>query len=324
MRSPASLWLLLLILPIAYVMFHNFRYGRRELGRFKGRGAVENLFDVFTIKWFFTSLFFIFFVLFAVLSLVGFRTSREQPEEVPTEVDVMFVVDISRSMLAEDVRPNRLNRSKAIMRGIIDRVPRSRFGITVYKGGSYTLVPVTEDRSSVGSALDLLSPSLFSSPGTDMEEGIRAGLGGFPMKEERRKVMILLSDGESHRGRPGEAASEVGEKGVLLHVLGMGTEKGGIIPLSETEYLTDENGEQVVSRLRESLLERMAESGKGVYVRVTDSESLSSILDRLELAAQDREIRYRIEGKYKSLLLISLIFLLLSILVKVVPWRGSL
>jgi hypothetical protein len=107
-------------------------------------------------------------------------------------------------------------------------------------------------------------------------------------------------------------------------VLGVGTEEGGRIPLSESEYLTNENGEQVVSRLRESLLGRMAETGKGAYVKVTDSESLSSILDRLELGAQDGKIRYRIEGKYKSLLLISLIFLLLSILVKVVPWRGSL
>ena len=324
MRSPESLWILLVLVPLAYVMFHNYKYGRRELGRFKGRGAVENLFDVFTIKWFFTSLFFLFFVLFAVLSLVGFRSSREQPEEVPAEVDVMFVVDLSRSMLAEDVRPSRLDRSKAIIRGIIDRVPHSRFGITVYKGGAYSLVPVTEDRSSVGSALELLSPYLFSSPGTNMEEGIRAGLNGFPMKENRRRVMILLSDGESHRGRPVEAASRAGEDGVIIHVLGMGTEEGGRIPLSDSEYLTDKNGKQVVSSLRESLLERMAESGKGAYVRVTDSQSLSSILDRIEIGAQDGKIRYRIEGKYKSLLLISLIFLLLSILVKVVPWRGSL
>ncbi len=323
MRSPESFWLLFLLPPVGYLMALGFRTGRRELRRFKGRGPVSQLFDVFTIKWFFSSLFFILFIIFTIFSLVGFQTERDQPEEVPPEVDVMFVVDLSRSMLAEDIRSNRLERGKTIIRGMIDRISKARFGITVYKGSAYTLVPMTEDRSSVESALELLSPSLFTSPGTDMESGVRRGVESFPKSEQRRNVLILLSDGESHSGRPVEAAREGSREGISIHCVGLGTEEGGKIPVSDDEYLRDERGELVVSKLRESLLLRTAEAGKGSYLSLEDSPSIDAILEEFELTTEEGKIRYSIHGRYKGLLLISLIFLLLSILVKVVPWRGT-
>lgn len=324
MQSPRMLWLLLVLIPVGYIMYLNFRDGRRELKRFKGHGPVEQLFDVFTIKWFFSSLFFFFFIVGVVLSLVGLQTNREQPEEEPIEADIIFAVDLSRSMRAEDVRPTRLDRAKAIMRGVLERVEKARFGVVLYKGSAYTLVPVTEDKNAVGGALEILSPSLFTSPGTDMEAGIRHAVSAFPGKEQRRRIILLFSDGESHGGRPVEAASLCAEEGIRLHTLGVGTKEGGRIPLGTEGYVRDGQGNPVISVLRESLMNRSAEAGNGVYVHVTGAETISPILERLELEADEGKVSYLAEGRYKPYLLISLIFLFLSIFVKVVPWRGTL
>ena len=318
------LWILIILIPIGYILFLNYKRGRRELGRFKGRGPVDYLFDVFTIKWFFSSLFFIFFVIFTVFSLLGFQSDREQPEEMPSETDIMFVVDVSRSMRAEDVSPDRLSRCKSIMRGVIERVPDPRYGVTVYKGGAYTLIPITEDRSSVEASIELLSPSLLTAPGTDMEVGIKAGVDGFPFQEERRRIILLFSDGESHSGDPVGAAAYGKERDVVINVFGAGTEEGGKIPVSEGEFLRDRQGEVVVTSLRSSVLTRVAETGGGEYLSVDGTETLSEIFERLELSGEDGKIRYLVEGRYKLFLLIAIVFLFLSILVKVLPWHGTL
>ncbi|MFP4179534.1 MAG: VWA domain-containing protein [Spirochaetaceae bacterium] len=323
MKSPQMLWMLIILIPTGYILFLNYKRGRRELGRFKGRGPVDYLFDAFTIKWFFSSLFFVLFVIFTVFSLAGFQSDREQPEEMPSETDIMFVVDVSRSMLAEDVSPDRLSRCKSIMRGILGRVPNPRYGVTVYKGGAYTLIPITEDRSSVEASLELLSPSLLTAPGTDMEAGIRSGVDGFPEQEERRRIILLFSDGESHSGEPVDAAAYGREREVAIHVFGAGTEEGGRIPVSEEEFVRDRQGDVVVTSLRKSGLTRVADTGRGEYLSVDGTETLSEILERLELSGEDGKIRYIVEGRYKLFLLIAIVFLFLSILVKVLPWRGT-
>ena len=323
MESPEMLWLLLLLIPLVVVMLRNFTQGRKELGKFKGRGAASLLYDAFTIKWFFSSLFFLLFVVYAILSLVGFTSDREQPEEVPAETDIIFAVDISRSMHAGDVRPDRLGRSKAVMRGIVDRVASTRFGVVVYKGDAYTLLPVTEDRSALRSFINLLSPSLFTSPGTNVEAGIRKAVSGFPGKESRRKIILLFSDGESHQGHPSDAASLCAEQDIVLHVLGVGTAEGGKILTADGEYLRDEGGEAIVSRLNETLLLRLAENGRGTYVSISGTEGLDSVINRLELNPEEGKIRFVTEGRYKNFLIIALVVLFLSVLVKAVPWRGT-
>lgn len=324
MESPEMLWLMSLLLPLLWVLYRSFKRGRRELGRFKGRGAAENLFDTYTIKWFFISLFFFLFVSFAVLSLIGFRSDREKPQNLPPEVDIMCVVDLSRSMLAEDVEPSRLERAKTIIRGIADRVRKARYGITVYKGDAYRLLPMTEDLNALKSSLDFLSPSLYTSPGTNIEKGVRMAVDGFPDKELRRKVILLFTDGESHKGNPGEAAAFAAREDVIVHVVGIGTEEGGHIPLGENRFVRDGGGEKVVSSLEKEVLRSTAESGKGVFVMVSGRKSLSALIEDLELEAKEEKIRYETEGRYRSFLSIAVIFFFLSILVRVIPWRGTL
>ncbi len=323
MESPEMLWLLLLLIPLVVVLLRNFNQGRKELGKFKGRGAASLLYDAFTIKWFFSSLFFLLFVVYTILSLVGFSSDREQPEEAPAETDIIFTVDISRSMRVGDIRPDRLGRSKAVMRGIVGRVASARFGVVVYKGDAYTLLPVTEDRSSLRTYINLVSPSLFTSPGTNIEAGIRKAISGFPGKESRRKVILLFSDGESHQGHPLEAASLCAEEDIVLHVIGVGTNDGGKIPIAEGEFLRDEGGDEIVSRLNEMLLRRLAEEGRGTYLSLSDTEGLDPVMDRLELNPEEGKIRFVTEGRYKNFLIIALVFLFLSVLVRVVPWRGT-
>ncbi|MFW5712081.1 MAG: VWA domain-containing protein [bacterium] len=323
MLHPEFLWLLVLLIPVAAVILRNYRLGRKEFGRVKGSGPSRHLFDVFTIKWFFSSFFFLLSLLFIILSLAGFKNEKETLEELPADKDVIFAVDISRSMLSRDIQPSRLERSVTLMNSIMGRVESARYGLVLFKGAGYVYVPVTEDLEGLNKALDTISPSLFTSRSTSIEAGLRTAFDAFPRGEERRRIVVLITDGEAHSGNSAALLEAAADREITVDVIGVGTEEGGRIPLDEESFLRNESGDFVVSRLNPVPLRKIAEGSEGAYCQMDVIGSLSELFECLSLKEEGEHIRLIEQEKYKPFLLIAIAALLISFLVRVIPWRGT-
>jgi Ca-activated chloride channel family protein len=321
--SPQYLWLFLLLIPVVYIQYRNYRIGRREFGKIKGSGDAERLFDAFTVKWFFSSLFYNFAMIFLILSLVGIRSEQKDVRNLPAGSDVIFCLDISRSMLSDDVNPSRLERALTVIQSITNRYEEARFGLVVFKGTGLVLVPVTEDREALKQFIDVVNPDILSAGGTNLEAGLNTAFAAFPSGEDRRKIVVLISDGEGHEGKATEAASSAQELDIGLKVVAVGTEGGGRIPLGEEEYLRDENGEIVVSRLRAAELQRIADAAQGTFCRLESITSMNEVMSCIEVNSGSGGIQFVERGRYKLFLFAAAMALILSVLVKVVPWHGT-
>ena len=199
-----------------------------------------------------------------LLSLAGF-TRRERAGLVVTDsVSVVFCVDISRSMLAEDVGESRLTTVKEGMRRIMRSTPDGSYGIVAFKGDAVTMVPLTKDFRALDLFIRSLSPPPISAPGTDMGGGIAEAVRAFPPGISGHRIIVLFSDGESTRGRvdPGTAA----EEGIPVAVVPVGTESGAAIELGEDTYVRGPEGEKIITRMRTEELEGIAEATGGVFV----------------------------------------------------------
>ena len=323
MLYPKVLWLLLVVPVIAGFMYRGFVQGRREFRRFKGNTTANRLYDIFTIKWFFSSFFFLLTIVFGILSLAGFTGQRGNPETVPAELDVIFAVDVSRSMWAEDVNPSRLNITSSTIQSLSGGLTGTRMGMVVFKGEAAVLVPVTEDRSVFDSAVEYLSPAAISAGGTNLEACIRTAAKAFPGNEDRRRVILLFSDGEQHEGDIQRALEFAQQREVTIHTIGVGTKEGGTIPLPGGGFIEDESGRKVRTTLEPEVLERVAQETGGKYLNIGSLDSYTEIVSALELRQEQEQVRFVKNERFRIFLLLSVVFLFASIAVRVIPWKGT-
>jgi Ca-activated chloride channel family protein len=323
MLYPEVLWLLLAVPVIAAIMYRGYLQGRKEFRRLKGSREVSRIYDVFTIKWFFSSFFFLLTLVFGILALAGVTGQRGTPETVPADLDVIFAVDVSRSMWTEDISPNRLEYTAATIQNISGDISGARMGIVVFKGEAAVLVPVTEDRSVFDAAVDYLSPAAVSAPGTNVEKSIRTASSSFPGNEERRRIILLFSDGENHEGDIQRAVEAAQRREVTIHTVGVGSREGGPIPLPEGGFVQDEAGRQVVSSLDTGVLQRLAEGTGGEFLRAGSIDSYLDIVSALELEQEEEKIRFVRGERYRIFLLLAVVLLFASIGVRVIPWKGT-
>jgi Ca-activated chloride channel family protein len=324
---PHVIWALLGLVPIVILELRNFMRGRRDLARFTGRLRKQNVQNVYLVKWFFSTAAFVLFYLFAVLALAGFFWGQEPVEEDRRGLDVTFAVDVSRSMLADDVAPSRLARSKGLIRGMVEELPGSRFALVVFKGQGITAMPMTQDTTAIQNFLESVGPSLLSSPGSDIESGLSTALNAFPDVLARNRVVVLFSDGESLTGRAAEAARTAAERGIPVFSVGVGTEEGSAIIRDNGEPIRDRDGQVVISRLDEQTLRRVAERSGGGFYRGGDPATLGSLLDEVRgyVTRQEKQgFRLVDVPRYRTFLSLALVFFVLYTAIRVVPWRGVL
>ncbi len=213
-------------------------------------------------------------------------------------VDLVMVVDISRSMLAEDIRPSRLQQAKETLGNLIDRLPDQRIALVAFAGSAQVFCPLTLDHAAAKIFLDILDPSLVLEPGTAMGDAIRLASSLFDPNERKYKVMVLITDGEDQGTDPLAAAREAAGAGAILHAIGVGTPAGEPIPLKDasgrvTDYVRDARGQVVTSRLDLGLLESIAQtSGGSFYVATPGEQELDRVaetiteMDRKELSSR--------------------------------------
>lgn len=268
--SPEYFYLLLLVPAVLGVYFYNRRRRRRVLARF----ADERMQAVLIPEASRLKVLYKYIILcLAIVCIVG-ALARPQfgskLKEVDKEgIEIMLAVDVSNSMLAQDFEPSRLERTKYAIDQLMQGLREDRIGLVVFAGDAYMQLPITSDYRTARSFARNISPSMVSLQGTAIGRAIDLAVSGFSAGSEGSRVVILISDGENHEDDAMAAARAAAEKGVRIYVIGIGTPEGSPIMIGG-DYIRDENGDMVVSRLDETALEEIALSTGGAYIRATN------------------------------------------------------
>jgi Ca-activated chloride channel family protein len=244
-------------------------------------------------------------VLLALASLV-FGIARPQfgskLREIKREgVELIIALDVSNSMMAEDIQPNRLERAKQAIARLVDRLVNDKIGLIVFAGDAYTQIPITTDYVSAKLFLNSISTDIVPRQGTAIGSAIKLGMRSFTQQAETSKALIIITDGENHEDDAVEAARQAAEKGITVHTIGIGLPQGAPIPVysgGQKTYRKDSEGKTVISKLDETMLRRIAAAGNGVYIRSTDTRvGLDQLFDEIN-KMQKQEMESKIYSDY--------------------------
>ena len=208
-------------------------------------------------------------------------------EEVKREgVDIIIALDVSNSMKAEDIKPNRLERSKQAISRLIDKLENDRIGLIVFAGAAYVQLPITTDFAAAKLFLSTIDTDIIPTQGTAIGSAIDLSMESFVGNDNKHKALIIITDGENHEDNAIESAKKANDEGLIIHTVGMGSPEGAPIPVykngMQVDFLKDHDGHIVVTRLDQLTLEKIAEEGKGQFVRATNSDDgLNTILNEV-------------------------------------------
>jgi len=244
-------------------------------------------------------------------------------EEVKKQgVEVIIALDVSNSMLAEDIQPNRLTRAKQAIERLVDNLENDKIGLIVFAGDAYTQIPITTDYVSAKMFLSTIGPDMVPKQGTAIGAAISLGIRSFTPGEGKSKAMIIITDGENHEDNPVTAASEASEAGVVIHTIGIGSTEGVPVPVftgSRMDYLKGPDGTIVITKLDENILKEIAVSTGGNYIRATNSSiGLDQIFDDIRKMKTD-ELESKMYTEYNDqftiFAAIALLFLLIDFII---------
>lgn len=232
-------------------------------------------------------------------------------------VDVVIAIDVSKSMLAEDIKPNRLERARQLVYKLMDQLPNDRVGLVLFAGRAYLQMPLTTDHGAARMYIQQAGPEVVPTQGTIISEALRASNSAFNSKERKFKSIVLITDGEDHDPQAVPLAQQLAQDGVMINTIGIGSAEGApIMDPSTNEYKKDENGVTVVSRLNETLLQQLAGTTKGVYVKLNDVESavtaVTKQLSTIESSSLDDNAFRDYKSYFQWFLAIAFAFLLIE------------
>ena len=196
-------------------------------------------------------------------------------------IEVVVALDISNSMLADDISPNRLEKAKRLISRIINRSGENKVALIVFAGEAFVQLPITDDYISAKMFLESIDPGLIARQGTNIKAAIDMGPRSFTPNQEVGKAIIIITDGENHEGGAIEAAKAAAEKGMVVHVMGVGSPEGAPIPAGRSgEFRRDKEGKIIITRLNEQMCQEIAAAGGGVYIRIDNTNNAQRILQK--------------------------------------------
>ena len=235
-------------------------------------------------------------------------------------VEVVVALDISNSMMAEDIVPSRLDKAKRLISRMMTQASGNKFALIVYAGDAFVQLPITDDQVSANMFLNQITPSLIKRQGTNVGEAIDLACRSFSDNEKIGKAIVVITDGENHEGGAEEAARRASELGIKVYVMGIGTAKGGRIPAGKSgEVLRDREGNIVVTKLNETMAQSIATAGNGTYIRVDNTNSAQEFIENeLDTLTKDEvktEVFTKFKEQYGAIALIAFLLLVTDILV---------
>lgn len=265
-----------------------------------------------------------FWLVTAALVMVIFMLARPQfgskMETVKRQgVETVVALDISNSMLAQDVTPSRLEKSKKLVSRLVETFNNDKVAMIVFAGEAFTQLPITSDYISAKMFLETISPSLITTQGTDIRGAIGQAMKSFTPNEGVGRAIVLITDGENHEGGAVEAAQQAAEKGVRVFVLGVGSPDGSPIPVEGTnDFRRDKDGNVVVTKLNEQMCQEIAKAGNGMYVRVDNTNNaeraLNAEINKLAKADVETQVYTEFDEQFDVLAWLALVLLAVDVM----------
>ena len=316
-EDPIYLYALAVIPLLALIRWLMIRQQKQRLRKFGDKQLMKELMpDVSRFRPLVK-----FLLLLGVLALLIVMVARPQfgtkiSHEKRSGIETIIALDISNSMLAEDVAPSRLDRSKMMVENLVDNFTNDKIGLIVFAGDAFIQLPITSDYVSAKMFLSGIEPSLISVQGTDLAKAINMAAHSFTQEEGVGKAIIVITDGEDHEGGALEAAREAKEKGMRVYVLGVGSPKGAPIPTGDGDYMKDASGETVMTGLNEQMCREVAMAGGGAYIHVENNsraqEQLDNELDKLAKKETNTTVYSDYDEQFQAVGLIALLLLIIE------------
>jgi len=236
-------------------------------------------------------------------------------------VDIVFAVDVSKSMLAEDIAPNRLEKSKQLVTQIINNLASDRIGIIAYAGKAFPQLPITTDYAAAKMFLQSMNTDMLSSQGTAINEAIQLARTYYDDEEQTNRVLIIISDGEDHSDVALDVAEAAADEGIKIFTIGVGDTKGAPIPIKRNgivlNYKKDNTGETVITKLNEETLKDIAEEANGEYINGRNTtevvESIRDILNKMDKKEFEAKEFAEYKDQFQWFLALGIFFLLIDI-----------
>lgn len=280
--NPEYLYFLLIIpvMIILHVLMNMVQ--KRKLKKYGDINLLKDLMPDFSAIRFHSKIV----ILMIVFALICFMMARPQAGTTVDNseregIETIICMDISNSMLAEDIQPSRLDKSKMLVSRLVDSFKDDKVGLIVFAGEAYTQLPITADFVSAKMFLDQINPSLIQVQGTDIQAAIDLASHSFTQQEKVGKAIIVITDGENHEGGANEAAKAAAAAGMRVYVMGVGSEDGSPFKLpGASDYKKDEDGNIVVTKLNSTMCKEIAQAGQGAYIHVDNSNSAQESLEK--------------------------------------------
>ncbi len=268
-----------------------------------------------------------FFVLLLALTSIILGIARPQfGSKLKTEkrkgIELMIALDVSNSMMSEDIQPNRLERAKRAISQLVDKLNSDKIGLIVFAGDAFIQLPITADYVSAKLFLNSISPEIVPTQGTAIGAAIDLGIKSFSPQFEGSKAMIIITDGENHEDDAIGAAKSAAEQGIVVYTIGMGLPQGGPIPYmlnGQKSFMKDRKGSIIVTKLDEPMLQKIAEAGKGAYIRANNAQvglnNLFSEVNKMEKTELETQIYADYDDKFQYFIGFGLFLILLDFMI---------
>ena len=324
-EHPEYLYWLILI-PVLVIIYILFRVGQRKrFERFANIGMRDDLVPTYSGRR--ANLKFVVFLLALscmILALANLQSGSKMEEVKREGIDLYIAIDVSNSMNAEDIVPSRLERSKQAINKLISELKGDRIGMIVFADKAFVQLPITTDYSAAKMFLSTINTSLVASQGTAIAEAINLAVKSFS-DEDHAKAIVIISDGEDHENDAAvKAAQDAAKLGIRIYTIGMGLAEGAPIPEynqygHQTGYRKDKNGNTIITRLDEQMLQKIASAGNGIYVRASNSnvglEKIYDDINKMDKSEIEAKVFTDYEDQFQWFVGAAIVLLLIEMLI---------
>ncbi len=299
------LWFLLVV-PALYIVFLlSQAMGRKKMDLFGEAGVLEKLMpDISGPRPVIKNILYLLALVFIILALARPQYGTKLQELKRKGIEIIIALDVSNSMMAGDIQPNRLEKAKQAISKMVDRLVNDQIGLIVFAGKAYSQIPITNDYASAKMFLSSISPGIVPVQGTSISSAIDLAMSSFTPAEDMNRALIIITDGEDHEDDPVKMAEAAAKKGIKIYTIGVGLPKGSPIPEASkgnNSFMKDKDGNVVISKLDEKMLQQIAEAGKGKYIRANNTRlGLNALFDDIE-KIEKKEIETRVYSEYEDI-----------------------
>jgi Ca-activated chloride channel family protein len=310
------------LIPIFIILYWMMnRWRKKALSQYGDITVIQNLFpDVSKTKRIWKFILFLSAFSFVIVGIINPQSGSKLEEVKRKGADLMICLDVSNSMKAMDLQPNRLEKSKQAITKLIDKLEGDRIGVIVFGGEAYVQLPITTDYAASKLFLESINTDMIPTQGTAIGAAINLAVESFGKDEGKNKAILIITDGENHEDDAIKAAEAAAEKGITIHTIGMGSIDGAPIPVYKNGiregFRKDKDGNTIMTKLNQQTLQEISAAGKGIFVRATNSDSgLNYVLDAID-KMEKKEFESKMYSDYEDQFQIFIAIALLLLLVE--------